>query len=130
MQTRTRPTKIFLAEDDPDMRALVASALRADGYEVTEARDGAELLDLLGDVSNAPWRKPDLIVTDVMMPAYSGLGVLGALHNTKWQIPIFVITARRDRDVAEDAFRLGATRVFRKPFDMTDLRAAIIAETS
>lgn len=127
---RVRPATIFLAEDDEDMRALVACALRADGYDVIEARDGAELLELLGDVCIFPWRKPDVIVTDVLMPCYSGLGVLGALHRSQWNIPVFVITARRDPEIAEDAFRLGASRVFRKPFDMTDLRAAIVAQTS
>ena len=64
------------------------------------------------------------------MPGYSGLGVLGALKRTAWNIPVFVITARRDADVAADAMRLGALKVFRKPFDLTDLRAAIVAETS
>ncbi len=130
MTQRVRPRKIFLAEDDEDMRALLARALRSDGYEVVEARDGAELLELLGEVSSSPWRRPDLIVTDVFMPGYSGLGVLGALRRTSWNIPVFVITARRDADVAADAMRLGASKVFRKPFDLTDLRAAIVAETS
>jgi DNA-binding response OmpR family regulator len=128
--TRVRPTTIFLAEDDDDMRMLLARALRSDGYDVIEARDGAELLELLGDVCLSPWRRPDVIVTDVLMPCYSGLGVLGALRRTKWNIPVFVITARRDAEVAADAMKLGASRVFRKPFDLTDLRAAIVAQTS
>ncbi len=97
---------------------------------MVEARDGAELLELLGNVSVAPWKRPDVIVTDVLMPGYSGLGVLGALRGTHWKIPVFVITARRDAEIVEDAIRLGASRVFRKPFDVTDLRAAIVAQTS
>jgi len=128
MNSRVRPATIFLAEDDHDMRALLAHTLRADGYDVVEARDGAELLELLGDVCSAPWRRPDIIVTDVMMPCYSGLGILGALRHTSWNIPVFVITARRDDEVGEQALKLGASKVFRKPFDLTDLRAAIVAQ--
>lgn len=126
---RARPRTIFLADDDDDMRSLVASTLRSDGYDVIEARDGAELLELLGNVSTWPWTRPDVIVTDVLMPGYSGLGVLGALRGTRWNIPVFVITARRDAEIVEDALRLGASRVFLKPFDITDLRAAIVAHT-
>jgi CheY-like chemotaxis protein len=124
-----RPTTIFLAEDDDDLRALLSLALRRDGYFVVEARDGGELLDLLADVCNAPWSKPDVIITDVLMPCYSGLGILGALRNTHWDVPVIVITARRDADVARDAMRLGATKVIRKPIDLADLRTAILSKS-
>ena len=120
------PTTIFLAEDDDDMRALIASSLHNDGYEVVEARDGAELLDLLAQVATAPIRRPDVIVTDVMMPCYSGLGVLLALRGSDWHVPVILITARRDAEVEDDARRFGAVAIVRKPFDLDDLREAIL----
>ena len=120
------PSTIFLAEDDDDMRALIAMSLQNDGYEVIEAKDGAELLDLLAGASSSPMRRPDIIVSDVLMPCYSGLGVLAALHKSSWNIPVILITARRDESVIRDAMRLGASAVVHKPFDIDDLRTAIL----
>lgn len=120
------PSTIFLAEDDDDMRALIAMSLQNDGYDVIEAKDGAELLDLLAGASASPMRRPDIIVSDVLMPCYSGLGVLAALHKSSWNIPVILITARRDESVIRDAMRLGASAVVHKPFDIDDLRTAIL----
>ena len=120
------PSTIFLAEDDDDMRALISMALQNDGYDVIEAKDGAELLDLLAGASASPMRRPDIIVSDVLMPCYSGLGVLAALHKSSWNIPVILITARRDESVIRDAMRLGASAVVHKPFDIDDLRTAIL----
>jgi len=121
------PSTIFLAEDDDDMRSLISLSLQSDGYEVVEAKDGAELLDLLASASASPMKRPDIIVSDVLMPCYSGLGVLAALHKSAWNIPVILITARRDDGVVNDAMRLGASAVVRKPFDIDDLRTAILS---
>ena len=120
------PSTIFLAEDDEDMRALISSALRTDGYHVVEARDGSELLELLAHASITPMNRPDVIVTDVLMPGYSGLGVLAALHRSAWHVPVVLITARRDNGIALAAMRLGASALVRKPFDIDDLRTTIL----
>jgi CheY-like chemotaxis protein len=120
------PGTIFLAEDDDDMRALISMSLQNDGYDVIEAKDGAELLELLAGASSSPMRRPDIIVSDVLMPCYSGLGVLAALHKSSWNIPVILITARRDESVIRDAMRLGASAVVHKPFDIDDLRTAIL----
>jgi CheY-like chemotaxis protein len=117
-------TTIFVAEDDDDMRSLISTSLENDGYEVIEACDGTELLDLLADVAALARRRPDVIVSDVMMPGYSGLSVLAALRGLG--LPVVLITARRDAAVEEDALRLGASAVIRKPLDINDLRVAIM----
>src|ERR1700689_5575361 len=73
------PLRVLVAEDDDDMRAVIAETLRRDGHEVTEARDGADLLVCLRDgIRNA--HEPSVIVTDVLMPHLSGIGVLSARH--------------------------------------------------
>ena len=120
------PTTIFLAEDDDDMRSLISTSLQADGYEVIEAKDGAELLELLAGATTSPMQRPDIIVSDVLMPGYSGLGVLAALHKSSWNVPVILITARRDESVVNDAKRLGASAIVHKPFDIDDLRMAIL----
>jgi two-component system, response regulator, stage 0 sporulation protein F len=120
------PSTVFLAEDDDDLRTTLASSLGDDGYDVVQARDGAELLELLGGSASVPWRRPDVIVTDLLMPLYSGLGVLAALKQSGWEVPVIVITAATDPRMTADALRLGAAAVLRKPFSLTDLRTAII----
>ena len=120
------PTRIILAEDDDDLRCWVSTQLRKDGYDVTEARDGTELLALLATASSTPTRRPDVIVSDVLMPGYSGIGVLAALRSSDWDVPVVLITARRDEAIEEDAKRLGAAALVRKPFDVDDLRTAIL----
>jgi two-component system KDP operon response regulator KdpE len=119
---------VFLADDDDATRKRVSETLRGDGYDVIEARDGAELLELLADAAGAPWRKPDVIIANALMPCYSGIGVLGALRHSRWDVPVILITSQHHAHaVTQNALRLGAAAVFRRPFDITDLRTAILA---
>ena len=120
------PSTIYLAEDDEDMRLLIALALTSDGYDVTQAKDGSELLELLATAATTPLKRPDVIVSDVLMPGYSGIGVLAALQRCDWTVPMILITARQDDAIVQEAIRLGASAVVRKPFDMDDLRIAIL----
>ena len=115
---------VFVADDDDDMRSLLVTSLERDGYDVREASNGAELLDLLAHVTLLD--KPDVIVTDVFMPKYTGLGILEAVRKAGWLTPIVVLTAHHDDRLRDDALRLGATSFIRKPFEMADLRVAIL----
>jgi CheY-like chemotaxis protein len=117
---------VLVADDDEDLRSLVVEALRADGYRVIEAHDGAELLDHLraGLTDSAP--HPDVVVTDVLMPKLSGLGVLDALRRAQWNVPVILMTVMGDGSVHTLARRLGAVRVLRKPLDIDDLRTAVL----
>ncbi len=116
---------VFLAEDDNAMREAVAATLRGGGYQVTEACDGAELLDLLVDTVDDPLRRPRVVVADVRMPNLSGLGVLTFLRRTTWSIPFLLITALTDPSVQTVARRLGAIGVLRKPFAAETLLTAV-----
>jgi CheY-like chemotaxis protein len=117
---------VLVADDDDDMRALVASSLRADGYEVLEAIDGAELLDRLEEALTDPHSRPDVVVTDIMMPRLSGLGVLDALRRAQLHFPVILMTVLADDSIHIVAKRLGALGVLRKPFDIDDLRTAVV----
>ncbi len=119
--------RVLVAEDDADVRELVVAALRLDGCDVQEARDGHELLEKANpsgvyDGTNHP---PDIVVTDVRMPGVDGLSVLGALRKTGWATPIVVITAL-GAPVCDAAFSLGANAVFGKPFDVAKLRTTVL----
>jgi CheY-like chemotaxis protein len=124
--TLGRASTVLVADDDDDMRALVASSLRADGYEVLEAIDGAELLDRLEEALTDPHSRPDVVVTDIMMPRLSGLGVLDALRRAQLHFPVILMTVLADDSIHIVAKRLGALGVLRKPFDIDDLRTAVV----
>ena len=123
------PTRVLLAEDDFELRELLASVLRADGYEVTEACDGNELWALLvqepgAGVERAPF---SLVVSDLRMPGLSAFDVLSSAQRRLTEIPVILITAFGDESTHLRALRLGAKRVLDKPFDCDELRDAVQA---
>ena len=120
------PWRVLLAEDDEDLRALIKAALATDGYEVTDVADGAEVLDRLQDSISCPLTLPDVIVMDVIMPGYSGLGVLTALRRANWTTPVIMMSAMEEPSISDKARALGATAFFKKPFDMSALRTAVV----
>ncbi len=120
----TQP-RILGADDDPDTRALVASALRRGGYDVVEACNGMEAID---HIAPTVWTKRDgfkAIVSDVCMPDLTGLDLLAALRCSRVEIPVILMTAFGDEEVRAEARSLGATAVFDKPFNLDALQAAV-----
>ena len=115
---------VFLAEDDDEMRALVAGALRDSGYRVVEAMDGGEMLQMVRDAVYDDIEKPDLIVMDVRMPMRSGLWLLRTIRRTRWDVPVIIMTAFGDRAVRDEAAAFDAVFVD-KPFDVDDLRTTV-----
>lgn len=123
---RSRTCRILLAEDDLEMRCFLAAALRIDGYEVTEAATGIEVLDRIGPyLYDGMEFEHDLIISDIRMPGVDGLEILAGLSMCQGAPPVILITAFGDDCTHLDAYRLGATDVLDKPFDMNDLRAAL-----
>jgi CheY-like chemotaxis protein len=123
--TLAKKLRVFVADDDEDMRGLVTEALQAHGCVTEEARDGAELLDLLIRAQNEPALFPDVIVADVKMPRLSGLGVLAALKRASWAVPVIMITVVTDPSIYDVARRQGAVGLLHKPFDPADLVTAV-----
>ena len=114
---------ILAADDDPDIRELVAFRLERSGYTVLQAADGEEALAL------ALEHKPDLAVLDVMMPKMDGFEVvrrLRAEEATK-RMPIIMLTARAQDSDVEEGFESGADDYLRKPFSPQELRARVQA---
>jgi CheY-like chemotaxis protein len=123
-----RPPCVLVAEDDDDIRAMIVASLRRDGYDVCEARSGAELLDHIGSsmLFADAYPAPDIIISDIRMPGFTGLEVLAGLRDANWHTPIVLITAYGDEETYHEAERLGADAVFDKPFDVDDLRTAVL----
>lgn len=121
---RTSP-RVLLAEDDPEMRRMMAGALRRRGFEVQETGDGRELVDaLVRAVTGADELRPHLIISDVRMPGHSGLEVLARLRRVDTATPVILITAFGDAQTHAEARRLGASTLLDKPFDLDELCGA------
>jgi two-component system response regulator (stage 0 sporulation protein F) len=126
LRLEPRRGRILVADDDPDMRRLLAAVLHRDGHTVVEARDGMELIDHL---ARTMWRRqPDsfsVIVSDVQMPRLTGLDILAALRCTKWETPVIFVTAFGDSETQAKALSLGAVAILEKPLDFDHLRSAV-----
>lgn len=124
--TEVRGKQVLLVEDDSELRRLIASVLRRDGYEVVEARDGVEGFGAIEPLVfwDATAHGPDLIISDVRMPGWSGIDILRIARACKLAAPVILITAFGAPETHAEAHRLGAAAVFDKPFDLDDLRAA------
>lgn len=120
--------RVLLAEDDSEMRRLVAGKLRQCGFDVVEAATGADVLAVVEPVllDGAPC-PVDVIVSDIRMPLVDGFDVLGGLRDCGCATPVVLMTAFADDDTHERASRQGAAAVFDKPFDIDDLCDVVCA---
>jgi CheY-like chemotaxis protein len=120
--------RILLAEDDEEMRSLLAACLEASGHIVDQVVDGDRLLEsfeALRAGTATAW--PDLVVTDVQMPGCNGLGAVAQLRQWNPDLAVIVITAFGDARVHERARELDVRQVLDKPFDLGDFIAAVEA---
>jgi CheY-like chemotaxis protein len=118
--------RVLLAEDDDEMRALLLFWLRQDGYDVTECRDGNDLLTRLEQsVLSGELMGFDLVLSDIRMPNGSALDVLDELYGCDGLPPTILITAFGERVIHAEARRLGAQEVIDKPLDRDVLMARI-----
>ncbi len=121
-----RPPRILVAEDDLEMRRFLVTALRMDGYSVTEAANGDDVLSYVGPYLHAGMEFCfDLIISDIRMPGIDGLDILAGLGMCDQAPPVVLITAFGDARTHADAERLGAVMLLDKPFDVDELRAVL-----
>jgi CheY-like chemotaxis protein len=114
--------QILVVEDDAAIRGLVTEVLRDDGYEVSEAANGAEALEYVGD------HRPDLIVLDLMMPVMDGWAFVEACsrHECCREVPIVVTSASHDLPKTAEKLRsYGVRTCLAKPFDVDGLLALV-----
>jgi CheY-like chemotaxis protein len=124
------PVRVLLAEDDGDVRAGLARLLRHDGYDVVEVCDGAQLLEVVaGWLTGESPACPDVIVTDVRMPGFSGLSVIEGLRAGGMRQPVIVMSAFGDAAMRERIESLSEVRFLAKPFDPAELESALAMYT-
>lgn len=122
-----RPKRILVAEDDLEMRTLVAEALWRDGYDVLSVGDGGSLVVQVSEQLDHPESGAfDLIISDVRMPVTGGMAVLEALRRVGCNVAVIVMTAFGDEFTRRRVHELGAV-FFEKPFALDDLRHAVSA---
>ena len=117
------PPRVILAEDDAEMRQLVAETLEHEGFQVDAVADGGRLLVEISQQIAHQLDDVDLIVSDIRMPVASGLQIVEALRAARCWTPVILMTAFGDDAARAHAERLGAW-LFDKPFELADLRMA------
>lgn len=111
---------ILVAEDEPFMLMVIVEQLKNDGFEVVSAVDGREALKALET------KRPDLIITDILMPYTSGLELIGIVKsNSAYNIPIIVLSGLDEENTVMEAFQLGADDFLTKPFNSMELSVRV-----
>jgi len=115
--------RILLVEDDPELRALVATTLTNAGFEIIEASDGENFIERLTEslAAREPGHVFDLILSDIQMPIFNALDVLLAARRVIGETPVILMTAFGDAPTRDQARRRGAEMVLSKPFRMAAL---------
>ena len=115
---------ILVVDDEPALREVLSQRLADWGCEVSTAGDVAEAEDVLGRT------KPDLVLSDVVLPGLSGLDLLRRFKKHDADLPVILITAHANVDAAVEAMKAGAADFLTKPIDHVALRAQIDAVRS
>ena len=113
--------KILVIDDESRMRKLVHDFLAREGYEVVEAADGEEALDIFYSD-----KEISLIVLDVMMPKINGWEVCREIRKIS-KLPIIMLTAKGDESDELNGFEIGADEYISKPFSPKILVARVTA---
>ena len=111
------PARILVVEDERDIAALVTYHLTREGYRVRTAEGGHEALAALSA------ERPDLIILDLMLPGFSGYEVLSEVRRRAelTEVPVIVLTARREESDRIKGLELGADDYLTKPFSPREL---------
>lgn len=117
----TRPL-ILIADDETRVRRLVAEHLERSGFDVCQAQDGREAVEIF-EVSPA---RPDLVILDLMMPEMDGHEALAAIRERS-AVPVLILTARDFMNDKTRSFTAGADDYLVKPFAFAELELRIRA---
>lgn len=114
--------RILVVDDDAQVRGFVAGLLRAAGYDVVTAADGAEALTCIAR------QRPDVVLLDLAMPVMDGWQVLRTLRVQRVNVPLVFMSAGHNARL--EAERHGADGYLGKPFTRAELIAAVVCFVS
>jgi DNA-binding NtrC family response regulator len=112
-----QPAKILVADDEQNLRRVLAAMLRRDGHDVVQAASGLEAIDRLADV--------DVVITDLRMPGADGMEVLRTASRNHPHVPVIMITAYGSVGQAVEAIKAGAFDYIEKPFEQESIRVIV-----
>jgi len=112
---------IMVVDDEQSIRRLLNRTLELEGYGVILADNGRAALDLLEE------HRPDLVILDIMMPGLDGFQALDLIRQRS-NVPVIMLTAKREVNTVRDTLTLGADDYVRKPFHRQELLARIKAK--
>ena len=119
--TATRRPRLLVVEDEPALQKVLAMRLNIDGFDVVTASDGHEALEMMRT------DRPDLVLTDLMMPLMDGAELTTAIRadpNLK-DIPVMVLTALKEKRERDHLMELGADAFAAKPYNSAELTEKI-----
>ena len=108
-------TKVLLVEDEPTLAMIIKDTLDGDEFDIILASDGDEGL------ARCKETKPDIIVSDIMMPKIDGFTMVRHIRKTDSQIPVLFLSARSAANDVVEGFELGGNDYLKKPFGMAEL---------
>jgi len=111
--------KILIVEDDYASSEMLRLSLEKEGYECFQAEDGKQALKVHEDI------KPDLIVSDIRMPAMNGMELLERLRKTEKDAIIILITGHGNEEMALKALELGANNYIKKPVSLPEFKLIV-----
>jgi CheY-like chemotaxis protein len=117
---------VLVAEDDTELRRLIAAILSSDGYDVVEVTNGSDLLEYMTRQRDAGSVAPDVILSDICMPGRTGFDVLRELRIIGINTPVVLMTAFGGDFSEQTARELGAVTLVEKPFEIDDLRMIVL----
>ena len=111
--------RILVVDDEPQIRSMLRESLTRAGFDVSEASDGKEAIEILRKSSF------DVVVADILMPEKDGLEVIMYLQRESPLTKCVAMSSPSNRVFLQSAQLLGATRVVEKPFTPADIEAAV-----
>ena len=113
--------KILVVDDEPSIRKYLQTLLEVDGFEVETVGSGKEVLAKVSD-----GERPDLIILDVLMPEMNGIDTLKELLQLDRTLNIIMLSCSNEVGTVVEAIRIGAHDYLTKPFEKSDLDAAML----
>lgn len=107
--------QILVADDNANIRNLIATRLQEEGYKVFTAKDGQEALDIIDH------EHIDLLVADIMMPNMDGYRLTEELRTSAYLLPILMITAKNQQNDKREGFRVDTDDYMVKPIDFEEM---------
>ena len=115
--------RLLLAEDDELLASLLSFRLKKGGYEVSLMKDGKQVKEYLKDHTT------DIIISDIMMPYFSGIELIDFVRNElKSSVPIIIMSTAGNEENVLNAFDLGANDFISKPVSPSELLVRVARE--